>query len=184
MPALSVQLVVADRTLRYALTYVLEQAGHVVRSRAGLVVADRLGAAGLAVVHALVIDPVPAACQWAVSAITRGQARAAVCSDDLEQLPPLLANAAAGTVSFPERVVLEANRVPPLESRLLATLQLLLAGHSNVAIGRQLHASESTVKRDIAALLKHFDVPNRNLLAAVARRSGYDHRSPAVLASA
>jgi DNA-binding NarL/FixJ family response regulator len=184
MHPLSVQLVVADRTLRYALTYVLEQAGHAVRSSGGLVVADRLGAAGVAVVHALVVDPVPAACQWAVSAITRGEARAAVCSDDLEQLPPMLLNAAGGTVCFPERVVLEANRVPPLEPRLLATLQLLLAGHANAAIGRQLHSSESTVKRDIAALLRHFDVPNRHLLAAVARRSGYDHRSATVLASA
>lgn len=178
------RLVVGDVTLRYALTYVLEQDGFAVRGGGELVVADRGGAAGEPAVHTLIVDPLPAACQAALAAITAGRARSAICADDPEQLPPVLRSVQAGLVTFPDRIVAEATRAPTLPPRLLATLQLLVLGYSNAAIGRQLHASESTVKRDVAALLRHFDVPNRTQLAAAARRSGFDLRSPIALASA
>jgi DNA-binding CsgD family transcriptional regulator len=184
MSVRGVRLVVGDVTLRYALTYVLEQAGYGVRGSGELVVADQLGSAGEAVVHALVVEPLPAACQWALHALTSGRASSAICADNPEALPEVLDQVRAGMVAFPDRLVAEANQAPTLAPRLLATLQLLIVGYSNVAIGRQLHASESTVKRDIAALLRHFDVPNRNQLAAAARRTGFDHRAPASLVSA
>jgi DNA-binding NarL/FixJ family response regulator len=184
MSGAGVRLVVGDVTLRYALTYVLEQGGFTVRSGGDLVVSDQLGAATEPVVHALVVEPLPAACQSALAAISTGLARGAVLADDPEALPAVLDQVRAGMVAFPDRLVAEANQAPTLAPRLLATLQLLIVGYSNVAIGRQLHASESTVKRDIAALLRHFDVPNRHQLAVAARRTGFDHRAPVRLVSA
>ena len=77
------------------------------------------------------------------------------------------------TVALPCRVVEEANRAPRLPDRLATTLHLVLAGCSNPSIARQLHQSESTVKRDINTLLRRFSAPNRLALVGVARSAGY-----------
>jgi len=45
-------------------------------------------------------------------------------------------------------------------------LELLLQGHSNKLIARQLNITESTVKEYVSALLKKFDVKRRAELMA------------------
>jgi DNA-binding NarL/FixJ family response regulator len=128
-------------------------------------------------VETVVVDPVAAACQDALDAVVRGQARTAICSDDPEALPGALDAAVRNTVALPCRVVEEANRAPRLPDRLATTLHLVLAGCSNPSIARQLHQSESTVKRDINTLLRRFSAPNRLALVGVARSAGYGTRT-------
>lgn len=174
---LAVHLDVADVTLRLALTYVLETHGH--RRAAGTddadaVVVDRFGLrTAKRPVDTVVVDPVAAACQEALDAVVTGAARSAICSDDPEALAEALEAAGRRTVALPYRVVEEANRAPRLPDRLTATLHLVLAGYSNPAIARQLHQSESTVKRDINTLLRRFTAPNRLALVGIARSAGY-----------
>jgi DNA-binding NarL/FixJ family response regulator len=175
--SLAVHLDVADVTLRLALTYVLETAGH--RRAVGVhdadaVVVDRIGLRNaIRPVDTVVVDPVAAACQDALDAVVRGEARTAICSDDPEALLAALDAARRHTVALPCRVVEEANRAPRLPDRLAATLHLVLAGCSNPSIARQLHQSESTVKRDINTLLRRFAAPNRLALVGIARSAGY-----------
>jgi DNA-binding NarL/FixJ family response regulator len=175
--SLAVHLDIADVTLRLALTYVLEAHGH--RRSAGAddadaIVVDRLGLrTARHPVDTVVVDPVAAACQDALDAVVRGEARTAICSDDPEALIGALDAALRRTVALPCRVVEEANRAPRLPDRLAATLHLVLAGCSNPNIARQLHQSESTVKRDINTLLRRFAAPNRLALVGIARSAGY-----------
>lgn len=172
-----VHLDVASTPVRFALTYVLEQAGYRRThdpAEAELRIADRHGLRGAQRVTTLVVDLVPAECQFALDAITAGRALTAISADDPESLIPALRAAADRTVHLPSDLVDEANRAPRLEHRLRQTLRLVIAGHSNPAIARQLHESESTAKRDIGVLLRRFDVPNRVALVAQARMAGFD----------
>jgi len=79
------------------------------------------------------------------------------------------------TVHFPAPDVLAAvqrcepaplrcvRRPTPAEYRVLA---LLLAGYSNKEIGAQLNRAESTVKNQVASLLRKYRVPTRARLIA------------------
>jgi DNA-binding NarL/FixJ family response regulator len=175
--SLAVHLDVADVTLRLALTYVLESHGHrrsVGADDADAVVVDRIGLRNARrPVDTVVVDPVAAACQEALDAVVSGAARTAICSDDPEALADAIEAARRRTVAVPFRIVEEANRAPRLPDRLAATLHLVLAGCSNPSIARQLHQSESTVKRDINTLLRRFAAPNRLALVGIARSAGY-----------
>lgn len=169
-------LAISSVPLRFALTYVLEQAGYRRthdRGDARVSIADRHGIRTTGPVTTLVVELVPAECQLALDAITSGQAMTAICADDPESLIPAIQAAEQRTVRLPSQVVDQALQAPRLEPRLHQTLRLVMAGHSNPAIARQLHESESTAKRDIAQLLREFDAVNRVSLVARARAAGF-----------
>jgi DNA-binding NarL/FixJ family response regulator len=81
--------------------------------------------------------------------------------------------ARAGFALIPERVIAAANAAPTLDGRLRETLSLVAAGNSNAGIARALHESESTAKRDVATLMRLFEVTSRRALAGVAAQAGY-----------
>lgn len=69
----------------------------------------------------------------------------------------------ASLVDLP-RATPRVSRLPsPAESRVLA---LLLAGYSNKEIGAKLGRAESTVKNQVASLLRKYRVPSRARLIA------------------
>jgi hypothetical protein len=178
----SVHLEVSNTTLRYALTFVLEEAGYrraPDRTAADIVIADRHGLATIpgTPVDTLVVDPVPAACQEAIDRVVEGDTRTVICSDDPEALVAAIEAARTGTVTLPSRLVEAARRAPRLPERLALTLHLVLSGCSNFHIARQLRQSESTVKRDINALLAEFGVANRTALALAAQAAGFSTRT-------
>lgn len=171
-----VHLDVDDTTLRLALSFVAEDAGWV---RGGwddacVVVSDQLHRCTAArPIGVLVVTPEPARCREGVEAIARGWASVLLSADDPEQLPAALDAATAGFVLMPKRLVDAANQVPALDERLIRTLTLVAAHNSNPAIARVLHESESTAKRDIAALMRLLGVRSRSDLAEAAGRLGY-----------
>lgn len=181
--AVAAHLDISDVTLRLALTYVLESAGHVrarsVEDADVLVVDDHVLASSSSAVGVVVVEPVPAACQLAVDALMSGRARTAICSDDPEALLWALRASTRSTVALPSRIVTEANRAPRLPCRLATTLHLVLTGCSNQSIARQLHQSESTVKRDINSLLRRFEASNRIALIGAARTAGFSRHAGA-----
>ena len=59
-----------------------------------------------------------------------------------------------------------------LSERELDVLQLLVAGVDNVAIGRQLHLSASTIKHHVSSILEKLGVDNRIQAAVLAVRRG------------
>ena len=63
-------------------------------------------------------------------------------------------------------------RVAGLEAEEIALLRLVAAGLESVEIAEQLHVSERTAKRMVAALLRRIEVANRVQAAAFAGRAG------------
>jgi two-component system, NarL family, nitrate/nitrite response regulator NarL len=59
-----------------------------------------------------------------------------------------------------------------LSGRELEVLELLVAGADNVAIGRQLHLSPSTIKHHVSSILDKLGVENRIQAAVLAVRRG------------
>jgi DNA-binding NarL/FixJ family response regulator len=68
----------------------------------------------------------------------------------------------------------DAPRVPAVElsPRELDVLRLIVAGHDNGEIGRQLHLSASTIKHHASSILDKLGVQNRIQAAVLAVRSG------------
>jgi DNA-binding NarL/FixJ family response regulator len=173
-------LAITEPTLRLALAFVLDDAGWRRSTSGGLgvaTVADVVPSRpDRPPVDVLVVHPCPAQCHLAVRALALGQARAVLDARQPERLPDVLHAVMTGLAVLPHAVIDAAREVPPLSERLGHTLELVLAGRSNTAIARTLHESESTAKRDVAELLRLFDVTNRLTLVASAVRLGYRPR--------
>ncbi len=101
-------------------------------------------------------------------------------SEPDELVPPLIA-LAAGVSVIPAPVMnalLDAKaasgetRLADLGAEDLALLRLVAAGLESVEIAEQLHVSERTAKRMVAALLRRIEVANRVQAAAFAGRAG------------
>ncbi|HVW33188.1 MAG TPA: response regulator transcription factor [Acidimicrobiia bacterium] len=101
-------------------------------------------------------------------------------SEPDELVPPLVALAAGiSVVPAPVMSALLDVRASSGESRLaglgeedIALLRLVAAGLESVEIAEQLHVSERTAKRLVAALLRRIEVANRVQAAAFAGRAG------------
>ena len=101
-------------------------------------------------------------------------------SEPDELVPPLIA-LASGVSVVPAPVMnalLDAKassgqaRLAGLEADDIALLRLVAAGLESVEIAEQLHVSERTAKRLVAALLRRIEVANRVQAAAFAGRAG------------
>jgi DNA-binding NarL/FixJ family response regulator len=114
-----------------------------------------------------------ASCQDALDLMISGRARSLVLWDEPEALTPAVELLRSGATYVPERVLCLAQHAPRLTRRQRRTLQLVAAGRSNREIALGLHQSQSTTKRDIAALLEIFDVTNRASLMSTANRLGF-----------
>jgi hypothetical protein len=175
--AYSVHIAVTDITLRLALTYLSESDGcrvTVHRDAADVVVGDlRAARIAAAPVDVVVVDPLPLPCQEGIDLTITGRARAVVGSDDPRTLTVAMRSAANGLATIPCRIIDIAGELPRLPDRLDATLRCVIAGQTTSGIAHRLHQSESTIKRDISALLRHFDAPNRQSLAGAAAAAGY-----------
>jgi DNA-binding NarL/FixJ family response regulator len=168
-----VDIDVADTTLRLALCFVAEDSGwqRGPTDDRALLVSTRARAG--TTVHVLVVEPRPADCKAAIEAVASGRALAILCADEPDRLAMALDAARAGFALIPGRVIAAANAAPTLDGRLRETLSLVAAGNSNASIARTLHESESTAKRDVATLMRLFDVTSRRALAGVAAQAGY-----------
>jgi len=101
-------------------------------------------------------------------------------SEPDELVPPLIA-LASGVAVVPAPVMhalLDAKassgqaRLAGLEPDDIALLRLVAAGLESIEIAEQLHVSERTAKRLVAALLRRIEVANRVQAAAFAGRAG------------
>ena len=172
-----IRLEVSSRVVRLALRYVAEDAGW--RLCGGhpptcpcCLVADHATAVGPRVDVLVVRDDV-ASCQDALDLMLSGRARSLVLWDEPEALTSAVELLRSGATYVPERVLCLAQHAPRLTRRQRRTLQLVAAGRSNREIALGLHQSQSTTKRDIAALLEIFDVTNRASLMSTANRLGF-----------
>ncbi len=164
-----------DTTMQRALVHACEAAGWSRTSAptpSTALVADRAPTAGRPALDALVIEPTPAASHAAVEAFTAGRVRAVVAATEPHTLPRALELVRSGYGIVPRLVLDAADRLPALPARLERVLQLVLRGSTNAAISRVVNQSLSSTKRDISALLRLFDAPNRQALTATAVRMG------------
>ena len=107
-------------------------------------------------------------------------------SEPDELVPPLIA-LASGVAVVPAPVMnalLDAkassgeNRLAGLGDDDIVLLRLVAAGLESVEIAEQLHVSERTAKRMVAALLRRIEVANRVQAAAFAGRAGLLESDP------
>lgn len=177
-PALRVRIEVSSVVVRLALCYVSRERGWRVYAGQGhdrpcVWVSDRNQPNGGARVDVLITKDDPASCQGALDAVLAGTARSVVLWDEPESLVSTIEAMRHGSAVVPERVIGLALDAPRLNERQRKTLRLVAAGRSNSEIALGLYQSSSTTKRDIAELLKVFDVANRAALMAVANRLGF-----------
>lgn len=167
-----------DTTLCLALAHVVSEAGWAVtasNATGSVRVSDRLPRTWHEnPLDVLVLTPTPTASRSAIDAFTAGAVRSIVTSTRPRDLPDALELADRGLSILPADVVSASLRWPVLRPRLERTLQLILYGSTNARIAASTHRSQATVKRDVAELLRLFDVPNRLALACAATRLGFD----------
>lgn len=117
-------------------------------------------------------EPNPVSCCAAVDTVVRGDADCVLSTDRPDALPEVLDAVVRQLVVIPSSVLEAARRLPDLSERQKSILAAVMAGQSNRAIGKGLHLSEATVKREIAALLSTFSVRSRLGLATIAHEVG------------
>lgn len=165
-----------DVAVRFALSFAVEQAAwrRATAPAADVaLVADRVPVRpDLPPVDVLVVAPNPAASRAGLDAFTAGRVRAVVSATEPASLPLALENGRHGLGVVSRSVLSAAHDFPRLTPRLDHTLRQVMRGRSNREIARGLCQSEATTKRDVAELLRHFDVTNRVALAAAALRLG------------
>lgn len=92
-------------------------------------------------------------------------------SDELLSVARLVLAGGVPAPSTPEQ------DLPSLTPRQEEVLQLLLDGHTNKEIGRDLGLSDETVKNHVSGILKAFGVTTRTQAVLAARKHGYYPRS-------
>jgi DNA-binding NarL/FixJ family response regulator len=165
-----VELAVADSALARAMASVIDDGGEdaggtvVVRDS---VVDDRRGPV------VLVADATPAAAASALRALQAGHVVGVVSEDQLEDLTAVVAAVRAGLVVAARRILSLSSAAPQLSDRQAEVLEELLAGGSNAKIAAELHLSEATVKRELAAVGVAFGTTTRVGILAAAYAAGY-----------
>jgi DNA-binding CsgD family transcriptional regulator len=174
-PRRTVHIDLHDRSVRFALSFAVDEAGWTRTSRRGpetATVSDRLPEPGAPPLDVLVVHPMAAPCRAALDAFGHCTVRPVVATTDPSALPRAL-EAGRQELSVLSRVVVEAAQAfPHLDPRLESTLHHVVRGRQNAEIARETGRSLATTKRDIAVLLRRFDAPNRVALAATALRLG------------
>ncbi|MCU1483295.1 MAG: hypothetical protein JWN67_41 [Actinomycetia bacterium] len=157
-----VHIDVESRVLQHALLHVVEEAGWTPtaqRHDGVAVVSDRL-TPGLDI-DVLVVEPTPLGCRMGMDALIGRQVRAVVCADEPDSLVDALSALGDDWCLVPARVVERASALPELSNRQQQIAGAIVAGQPNRLIARGLRVSEATVKREVAALLRTFDAPDR-----------------------
>lgn len=176
LPTMLVHLDIRDVSIRFALSFAVEQAEWrrtTTRTGAAAVVGDRVPIGPDAPpLDVLVVPPSPAASRVGLDAFTAGLVHAVVSAAEPASLPVALAHGRQGFGVVARSVLAAAHGFPPLSPRLDHTLRQVMRGRSNREIARGLGQSEATTKRDVTELLRRFDVTNRVALAATALRLG------------
>lgn len=115
----------------------------------------------------------PADCARVLQGFLDGTVLGACCSDEPEQLAPVLAAVAAGVGAVTPRLLELARVVPSLSARQITVLAGLAAGSSNQQISRAVQLSEATVKREVAAIRRAMDATSRVGIVNAAFRLGF-----------
>ncbi|MDP1820459.1 MAG: LuxR C-terminal-related transcriptional regulator [Acidimicrobiales bacterium] len=177
VPGAVVHVDVRPDALRLALLHVVEEAGWTTVLRAtddAARVSDRVPRPSPGPpLDVLVVPPTARASRRALDAFAAGVVRSIVLTTVPTDLTVALALVRRGVHALPATIMADAHRWPALRPRLERTLHLVLRGRSNADIARSTHQSEATVKRDVADLLRAFDVRNRVALAATVIELGY-----------
>lgn len=121
----------------------------------------------------LVADATPAAAASAMHALQSGRVAGVVSEDRLEDLAAVIDAVRAGLVVAARRVLSLSSVAPTLSARQTEVLEALLAGGSNARIAADLHLSEATVKRELAAVGAALGATTRVGIMSAAHAAGY-----------
>lgn len=141
-------------------------------TRHSIIVTDQRIDATVPIVE--VIRVTPAACATTLRRFTDRRIAGAVCAHDTERLPDILVAIAVDLRVLPKEIVERAAAVPALSERQASLLSSLMAGLSNRQISRTVHASEATVKRDIAVISRAFGATSRVAIVKAAFALGFE----------
>jgi DNA-binding NarL/FixJ family response regulator len=130
------------------------------------------------VADVLVVRPTPIDCAVVKHLLAEGRVAAAVCLEDLADLPLALAAVERGHQLTPGWVAPTAAALPQLSDRHVQLLQHLATETALRPLGERIGASLATVKRDIAALSTRLGASNRAGLARIAIALGFPSRLP------
>lgn len=171
-----VRLDIRDAVLERAARAVIDDAGgrRVTNGENALVVADCAGSHHT--LDVLLVAATPASCTDALAWVWRGEVRCAVRVDDVDHLGDALELVSRGWAGWWGGVAETARLMPPISSRQRAVLGGVVAGQSNATIGKHLHLSEATVKREVAALTASLETDSRAALVATAISLGVEPR--------
>lgn len=120
----------------------------------------------------LVLPPTAAACAAAVRSVVAGMTAAALTTDELDRLTPVVAAVESGVKCLSPEVVRLSSQMPEVAERAHEVLALAATGASVAEMASQLHLSTATIKRELAELTDSFGVRSRVELILHARRLG------------
>ncbi len=120
----------------------------------------------------LVCEPTPLAARTAMDAMSNLLAAALVATDRPDDLACALDGLADGRGSVPVRIMALAADMPDLSERQRVILSAVVAGQSNLEIGRGLYLSAASIKREMSSLYGALGVLNRSVLVATAMTLG------------
>jgi DNA-binding NarL/FixJ family response regulator len=114
--------------------------------------------------------------QDCLAAVEAGQAHAVVSIDELSQLPAALLAASSGFSCVSFKFVEQRMQAPVLTDRQKCVLKGIFDGLTNKTIARCCGVSHTTVKREVANLLRALGVHNRVELVTKAMELGFAAR--------
>ena len=120
----------------------------------------------------LVLPATAADCANALRSVVSGTTAAALTTDELDRLTPVVAAVECGVRCLSPDVVRLSSQMPDVAERALEVLTLAATGASVAEIAAQLHLSTATIKRELADLTDNFGVRSRVELILQARRLG------------
>jgi DNA-binding CsgD family transcriptional regulator len=122
--------------------------------------------------HVFVISENVRVAQLCFGAVTAGHAQGIVNTIAIARLPAVLAAAASGFACVPSNLIERISTTPTLTERQYRVLEGVSAGLTNQTIAWRCGVSVSTVKREIAEVLRALGVASRTQLATKAVELG------------
>jgi len=122
----------------------------------------------------LLVAPLPAPCQVAISLVLRGAVGCVLTSHDLAMLECALRRDGFDGALVSGQALSLASKGPRLSSRQAEVLDEMVSGRTNFEIACRLNLSDTTVKREVAELARIFDSKGRVATVRAALSLGFE----------